>query len=193
MWRTLLLLAVAAVNAGGGRLKFAFTDVRNQGGAEQKDISLSELDVLDADGNKLTVAAISGHHNAHHPADSERPASLIDGKSDSKWVDLNFTKNGGESYLIVEMQDGQPEPAAFQFYTAEEVAAQRPAPLLSTPPRLSPRLVLPCFVTLSCCSLTHVRPPLPPVGPASPGSGRLRCIQGERLRRLGRCHQAGRQ
>ena len=135
MWRTLLLLAVAAVDAGGGRLKFAFTDVRNQGGAEQKDISLSELDVLDADGNKLTVAAISGHHNAHHPNSGEGPASLIDGKNKTKWVDLNFTANGGESSLIVEMQDGQPEPAAFQLYTNAQVAARRPAPLLSTPPR----------------------------------------------------------
>ena len=134
MRRALLLLAVAAVDAGT-RLKFAFTEVRNQGGAAQKDISLSELDVLDADGTVLTVAAISGHHNAYHIADRERPASLIDGKSDTKWVDLNFTENGGESYLIVEMQDGQPEPAAFQFYTALKVAAQRPAPLLSTPPR----------------------------------------------------------
>ena len=136
MRRALLLLAVAAVDAGA-RLKFTFTEVRNPGGPDQtiKDVSLSELDVLDADGNKLTVAAISGHHNAHHPADSERPASLIDGKSDSKWVDLNFTKNGGESYLIFEMQDGQPEPAAFQFYTALKVAARRPAPLLSTLPR----------------------------------------------------------
>ena len=136
MWRTLLLLAVAAVDAGA-RLKFTFTEVRNPGGPDKtiKDVSLSELDVLDADGNKLTVAAISGHHNAHHPADSERPASLIDGKSDSKWVDLNFTKNGGESYLIVELQEGQPEPAAFQLYTNAQVAARRPAPLLSTPPR----------------------------------------------------------
>ena len=133
MRRALLLLAVAAVDAGT-RLKFAFTEVRNQGGAAQKDISLSELDVLDADGNKLTVAAISGHHNAHHNY-GEGPASLIDGKNKTKWVDLNFTKNGGESYLIVEIQDGQPEPAAFQFYTALKVAAQRPAPLLSTPPR----------------------------------------------------------
>ena len=133
MRRALLLLAVAAVDAGT-RLKFAFTEVRNQGGAAQKDISLSELDVLDADGTVLTVAAISGHHNAHHNY-GEGPASLIDGKNKTKWVDLNFTKNGGESYLIVEIQDGQPEPAAFQFYTALEVAAQRPAPLLSTPPR----------------------------------------------------------
>ena len=133
MRRALLLLAVAAVDAGT-RLKFAFTEVRNQGGAAQKDISLSELDVLDADGNKLTVAAISGHHNAHHNY-GEGPASLIDGKNKTKWVDLNFTKNGGESYLIVDIQDGQSEPAAFQFYTALKVAAQRPAPLLSTPPR----------------------------------------------------------
>ena len=89
----------------------------------------------DADGNKLTVAAISGHHNAHHPADREGPASLIDGNTATKWLDLNFTVNGGESYLIVEMQDGQPEPAAFQLYTNAQVAARRPAPLLSTPPR----------------------------------------------------------
>ena len=137
MRRALLLLAVAAVDAGGGRLKFAFTEVRNPGGPDKtiKDVSLSELDVLDADGNKLTVAAISGHHNAHHPNSGEGPASLIDGKNKTKWVDLNFTANGGESYLIVEMQDGQPEPAAFQFYTALKVAARRPAPLLSTPPR----------------------------------------------------------
>ena len=135
MRRALLLLAVAAVDAGA-RLKFAFTDVRNPKSSDGiKDISLSELDVLDADGNKLTVAAISGHHNAHHPNDREGPASLIDGKNDTKWVDLNFTKNGGVSYLIVEIQDGQPEPAAFQFYTALKVAARRPAPLLSTPPR----------------------------------------------------------
>ena len=134
-WRALLLLAVAAVDAGA-RLKFAFTDVRNpHGGTGKKDISLSEIDVLDADGNKLTVAAISGHHNAHHPNDREGPASLIDGKNKTKWVDLNFTANGGESYLIVEMQDGQPEPAAFQLYTNAQVAARRPAPLLSTPPR----------------------------------------------------------
>ena len=136
MRRALLLLAVAAVDAGA-RLKFAFTDVRNAGGPDKtiKDVSLSELDVLDADGNKLTVAAISGHHNAHHPNSGEGPASLIDGKNKTKWVDLNFTKNGGESYLIVDIQDGQSEPAAFQFYTALKVAAQRPAPLLSTPPR----------------------------------------------------------
>ena len=134
MRRALLLLAVAAVDAGT-RLKFAFTEVRNQGGAAQKDISLSELDVLDADGNKLTVAAISGHHNAHHPNDGEGPASLIDGNTATKWLDLNFLQNGGESYLIVEMQDGQPEPAAFQLYTNAQVAARRPAPLLSTPPR----------------------------------------------------------
>ena len=136
MRRALLLLAVAAVDAGGGRLKFAFTDVRNPKSSDGiKDISLSELDVLDADGNKLTVAAISGHHNAHHPADREGPASLIDGNTATKWLDLNFTVNGGESYLIVDIQDGQSEPAAFQFYTALKVAAQRPAPLLSTPPR----------------------------------------------------------
>ena len=136
MRRALLLLAVAAVDAGT-RLKFAFTEVRNPGGPDKtiKDVSLSELDVLDADGNKLTVAAISGHHNAHHPNSGEGPASLIDGKNKTKWVDLNFTANGGESYLIVEIQDGQPEPAAFQFYTALKVAARRPAPLLSTPPR----------------------------------------------------------
>ena len=136
MRRALLLLAVAAVDAGA-RLKFTFTEVRNPGGPDKtiKDVSLSELDVLDADGNKLTVAAISGHHNAHHPNSGEGPASLIDGKSDSKWVDLNFTKNGGESYLIVELQEGQPEPAAFQLYTNAQVAARRPAPLLSTAPR----------------------------------------------------------
>ena len=140
MRRALLLLAVAAVDAGA-RLKFAFTDVRNPGGPDKtiKDISLSELDVLDADGTVLTVAAISGHHNAHHNY-GEGPASLIDGDTATKWVDLNFTKNGGESYLIVEMQYGQPEPAAFQFYTALKVAAQRPAPLLSTPPRPLPSL-----------------------------------------------------
>ena len=163
MRRALLLLAVAAVDAGGGRLKFAFTDVRNQGGAEQKDISLSELDVLDADGNKLTVAAISGHHNAHHPNSGEGPASLIDGNTATKWVDLNFTANGGESYLIVEIQDGQPEPAAFQFYTALKVAARRPAPLLSTPPRplasLGPPLLCDAVLLLShACA----PPPSPP-------------------------------
>ena len=136
MRRALLLLAVAAVDAGT-RLKFAFTEVRNPGGPDKtiKDVSLSELDVLDADGTVLTVAAISGHHNAHHPNDREGPASLIDGNTATKWVDLNFTQNGGESYLIVEMQDGQPEPAAFQLYTNAQVAARRPAPLLSTPPR----------------------------------------------------------
>ena len=136
MRRALLLLAVAAVDAGGGRLKFAFTDVRNAKSSNGiKDISLSELDVLDADGNKLTVAAISGHHNAHHPNDREGPVSLIDGNTATKWLDLNFTQNGGESYLIVELQEGQPEPAAFQLYTNAQVAARRPAPLLSTPPR----------------------------------------------------------
>ena len=136
MRRALLLLAVAAVDAGA-RLKFTFTEVRNPGGPDKtiKDVSLSELDVLDADGNKLTVAAISGHHNAHHPNSGEGPASLIDGQNKTKWVDLNFTVNGGESYLIVVMQDGQPEPAAFQLYTNAQVAARRPAPLLSTPPR----------------------------------------------------------
>ena len=135
MRRALLLLAVAAVDAGA-RLKFAFTDVRNPKSSDGvKDISLSELDVLDADGNKLTVAAISGHHNAHHPNSGEGPASLIDGNTATKWLDLNFLQNGGESYLIVEMQDGQPEPAAFQLYTNAQVAARRPAPLLSTPPR----------------------------------------------------------
>ena len=162
-WRALLLLAVAAVDAGGARLKFAFTDVRNPGGTDRtiKDISLSELEVLDADGTVLTVAAISGHHNARHPNDGESPASLIDGDTATKWVDLNFTENGGESYLIVELQDGQPEPAAFQLFTNAQVAARGPAPLLSTHlPALSPRLVLPCFVTLSCCSLTRA-PPLP--------------------------------
>ena len=135
MRRALLLLAVAVVDAGGARLKFAFTDVRNpHGGTGKKDISLSELDVLDADGTVLTVAAISGHHNAHHNK-GEDPASLIDGNTATKWLDLNFLQNGGESYLIVEMQDGQPEPAAFQLYTNAQVAARRPAPLLSTPPR----------------------------------------------------------
>ena len=134
MWRALLLLAVAAVDAGA-RLKFAFTDVRNpHGGTGKKDISLSELVVRDADLNVLTVAAISGHHNAHHNK-NEGPASLIDGNTATKWLDLNFLQNGGESYLIVEMQDGQPEPAAFQLYTNAQVAARRPAPLLSTPPR----------------------------------------------------------
>jgi len=135
MRRALLLLAVAAVDAGT-RLKFAFTEVRNPGGPDKtiKDVSLSELDVLDADGTVLTVAAISGHHNAHHNK-NEGPASLIDGNTATKWLDLNFLQNGGESYLIVEMQDGQPEPAAFQLYTNAQVAARRPAPLLSTPPR----------------------------------------------------------
>ena len=136
MRRALPLLAVAAVDAGT-RLKFAFTELRKSGGGDItiEDVSLSELDVLDADGNKLTVAAISGHHNAHHPNSGEGPASLIDGNTATKWLDLNFTVNGGESYLIVELQDGQPEPAAFQLYTNAQVAARRPAPLLSTPPR----------------------------------------------------------
>ena len=178
-WRALLLLAVAAVDAGGARLKFAFTDVRNWGGADKtiKDISLSEIDVLDADGTVLTVAAISGHHNAHHPNDGESPASLIDGNTATKWVDLNFTENGGESYLIVELQDGQPEPAAFQLFTNAQVAARGPAPLLSTHlPALSPRFGPPLLCDAVLLLSDVCAPPLPPVGPAPPGSGRLRCI-----------------
>jgi len=117
MWRALLLLAVAAVDAGGLRLKFAFTAVRNSGHSSQAvDISLSELVVRDADLNVLTVAFISGHHNAEHPK-GEGPAALIDGDNATKWIDLNFAQNGDEAYLIVEMQEGQLEPAAFELFT----------------------------------------------------------------------------
>ena len=154
MWRALLLLAVAAVDAGGLRLKFAFTAVRNSGnGADQAiDISLAELVVRDAGLNVLAVAAISGHHNGEHNK-REGPAALIDGDNATKWLDLNFTQNGDESYLIVEMQDGQLEPAAFELFTNQQVAPRASllsSPLLSTPLRSSLlAMVLPCFVTLS--------------------------------------------
>ena len=131
MWRALLLLAVAAVDAGGLRLKFAFTAVRNSGkGSQAKEISLSELVVRDAGLNVLTVAVISGHHNGEHNK-GEGPAALIDGDNTTKWVDVNFTQNGDESYLIVEMQDGQLEPAAFELFTNLQVAPR--ASLLSSP------------------------------------------------------------
>ena len=137
MWRALLLLAVAAVDAGGLRLKFAFTAVRNSGkGSRPNEISLSELVVRDAGLNVLTVAAISGHHNGEHNK-REGPAALIDGDNATKWLDLNFTQNGDESYLIVEMQDGQLEPAAFELFTNLQVAPR--ASLLSSP------LLSPCY------------------------------------------------
>jgi|TARA_B110001469_G_C9481358_1_gene241330 hypothetical protein len=154
MWRALLLLAVAAVDAGGLRLKFAFTAVRNSGNGRSQpiEISLSELVVRDVDLNVLTIAAISGHHNADHPK-GEGPAALIDGDNATKWVDLNFMHNGDEAYLIVEMQDGQHEPAAFELFTNLQVAPRAPllsSPLLSTHLRSSAlALVLPCFVTRS--------------------------------------------
>ena len=93
-----------------------------------------------------TIAAISGHHNAYHIVDRERPASLIDGNTDTKWVDLNFTENGGESYLIVEMQDGQHEPAAFELFTNLQVAQTR-NPELATGRKL-PLCWLPVQVNL---------------------------------------------
>ena len=99
-----LLLAAQAVSSV--TLKFMFTAVRNDNPLE--DVSLSELDVYDAVGNALAVASISGHHNAYHPSGREEPAALIDGDNMTKWVDLNFTVNGDESYLIVELSDGQP-------------------------------------------------------------------------------------
>ena len=145
MWRALLLLAVAAVDAGGLRLKFAFTAVRNSGnGADQAiDISLAELVVRDAGLNVLTVAFISGHHNAEHPK-GEGPAALIDGDNATKWIDLNFAQNGDEAYLIVEMQEGQLEPAAFELFTNLQVAPRAPlhcsplpTPLLCSPSRQS--------------------------------------------------------
>ena len=143
MWRALLLLAVAAVDAGGLRLKFAFTAVRNSGHSSQAvDISLSELVVRDAGLNVLTVAFISGHHNAEHPK-GEGPAALIDGDNATKWIDLNFAQNGDEAYLIVEMQEGQLEPAAFELFTNLQVAQRAPllcSPLLPTPLLSSPSL-----------------------------------------------------
>ena len=144
MWRALLLLAVAAVDAGGLRLKFAFTAVRNSGHSSQAvDISLSELVVRDAGLNVLTIAFISGHHNAEHPK-GEGPAALIDGDNATKWIDLNFAQNGDEAYLIVEMQEGQLEPAAFELFTNLQVAPRAPlhcsplpTPLLCSPSRQS--------------------------------------------------------
>ena len=140
MWRALLLLAVAAVDAGGLRLKFAFTAVRNSGkGSQPEEISLSELVVRDAGLNVLTIAAISGHHNGEHNQ-GEGPAALIDGDNKTKWIDLNFTQNGDESYLIVDMQDGQLEPAAFELFTNLQVAPRASLlspPLLHTSPLLS--------------------------------------------------------
>ena len=107
MLRCLLLLAAAA-SAEATTLRFLFTGVRNDNNnvGQSIDISLSEIVVYDAGSNALAVASISGHHNANHP-NNEDPTALIDGSNLTKWIDLNFTNNGGESYVIMELEASQ--------------------------------------------------------------------------------------
>ena len=125
MMRCLLLLAVAASTADATTLKFLFTKVRGiNPNSNLEDISLSEIVVYDAGGTALEVASISGHHNADHP-NNEGPASLIDGSNMTKWVDLNFVTNGRESYVIMELEESQPDPVSFEFYTNGQGQSRR--------------------------------------------------------------------
>eukprot|EP00962_Isochrysis_galbana_P012687 scaffold3601_cov101-Isochrysis_galbana.AAC.1 len=103
----------------GPNFRFDFTGVRgplnNLGG-----ISLTEIRLYDAQGVLLPPEAIHKVENeggGHFP--QEVPASLVDGRLDTKWLDLEFiTGETTASSLSITLVAGAPEPKSYDFVTA---------------------------------------------------------------------------